>query len=163
MNAGSVLSKTPKGIEEIETRKHKLDHRLRALLIMVNGKASAAEIAKKFEQLGDVMPLLQELQAQGFIADGAAVAPPSRAAPGAAAAPSAGAAGFDLKQAKVDLCRQLRDLLGPDADMVTGKIEDCGSAEELRQYLAAKREMLDEWLGKSKAAQFWAKAAPYVR
>lgn len=163
MNADSVLSKTPKGTEEIETRKHKLDHRLRALLIMVNGKASAAEIAKKFEQLGDVMPLLQELQAQGFISDGAAVAPPSRAAPGPATAPSAGAASFDLKQAKVDLCRQLRDLLGPDADMVTGKIEDCGSAEELRQFLAAKREMLDEWLGRSKAAQFWAKAAPYVR
>jgi len=163
MKADSVLSKTPKGTEEIETRKHKLDHRLRALLIMVNGKASAAEIAKKFEQLGDVMPLLQELQAQGFISDGTAVAPPSRAAPGPAAAPSAGAASFDLKQAKVDLCRQLRDLLGPDADMVTGKIEDCGSAEELRQFLAAKREMLDEWLGKSKAAQFWAKAAPYVR
>jgi hypothetical protein len=163
MKPDSVLSKTPKGTEEIETRRHKLDHRLRALLIMVNGKASAAEIAKKFEQLGDVMPLLQELQAQGFVSDGTAAAPPARAAPGgAAAAPSAGAASFDLKQAKVDLCRQLRDQLGPDADMLTGKIEGCGSPEELRQFLAAKREMLDEWLGKSKAAQFWAKAAPYV-
>jgi hypothetical protein len=161
MKADSVLSKTRKGSEEIETRRHRLDHRLRALLIMVNGKASAGEIAKKFEQIGDVMPLLRELQAQGFISDGMAEASPARAAAAPPAA-AAGAASLDLKPAKAALCRQLRDLLGPDADMVTGKIEDCRSAEELRELLAAKREMLDEWLGKAKAAQFWAKAAPYV-
>jgi hypothetical protein len=160
MDAVSVLSKTPKGVEEMETRKHKLDHRQRALLIMVNGKASAGEIAQKFEQLGDVMPMLQELLAQGFIAPAADGAAPAR--PAAPAGAPAGA-GIDLRQAKLDLCRHLREALGPDADMVTEKIEKCGSAEELREFLAARREMLDEWLGKSKAAQFWARAAPYAR
>ena len=41
MDPKSVLSKTSKGREEIETRKHKLDQRMRMLLITVNGKHTA--------------------------------------------------------------------------------------------------------------------------
>jgi hypothetical protein len=71
MNLQAVLSKTTKGVEEIETRKHKLDQRSRALLIVVNGKSTAAELMKKFEQMGDVSPVLEKLLANGFVAEGA--------------------------------------------------------------------------------------------
>ena len=37
MEPKTVLSKTDKGREEIETRKYKLDQSLRAVLITVNG------------------------------------------------------------------------------------------------------------------------------
>jgi hypothetical protein len=67
MNPESVLEKTTKGSEEIETRKHKLDAKLRPLLIAVNGKLKASDLAAQFGQLGDVNALLDGLAAQGFV------------------------------------------------------------------------------------------------
>ena len=67
MNPESVLEKTTKGAEEIETRKHKLDAKLRPILIAVNGKLTAGELAAQFAQLGDPAPLLDELVKQGFV------------------------------------------------------------------------------------------------
>ena len=67
MSPESVLEKTAKGMEEIETRKHKLDAKLRPLLIAVNGKSTAGELAAQFAQTGDVAPLLDDLAKQGFV------------------------------------------------------------------------------------------------
>lgn len=164
MNPNSVLSKTQKGVREIETRENKLDHRLRALLIMVNGRATAGEIAKKFEQLGDIGPMIDQLIAQGFVGEGEA----SGATPAAATArPQAGASTApglgDLKRAQVELCMHLRNALGPDADLITAKIEACKTVGELRDYFGAQRDTLNEWLGKTKSAAFWAKAEPYLK
>lgn len=148
MSPDSVLVKTAKGAREIETRENKLDHRLRALLIMVNGKATAGELAKKFEQIGDITALLQQLVAQGFV----------EAAAGAAAASPA-----QLRQVQIAICTRLRDALGPDGDMLTEKIESCKSVDEIRAFLETKRDMLDKWLGKVKAPQFWAAAEQALR
>lgn len=167
MKPDSVLAKTDKGAREIETRENKLDHRLRALLIMVNGKATAAELAKKFEQVGNILPMLDQLAAQGFVAEAGAAPPPSAAAR-VAPAPQRPAGGpvpglGDLKRAQVELCMHLRSVLGPDADLITGKIEACKTMDELRAYFASQRDTLSEWLGKSKSAAFWARADPYLR
>jgi hypothetical protein len=67
MNPESVLEKTTKGAEEIETRKHKLDAKLRPILIAVNGKLTAGELAAQFAQLGETAPLLDDLMKQGFV------------------------------------------------------------------------------------------------
>jgi hypothetical protein len=164
MDPNSVLSKTQKGAREIETRENKLDHRMRALLIMVNGKATAGELARKFEQLGDIGPLLQGLIAQGFVVEGAGAPAGAAPPPARPAAPAPGAPGLgDLKRAQVELCMHLRNVLGPDADALTAKIEACRTIAELRSYFAVQRDSLNEWLGKSKAQQFWAKADPYLR
>lgn len=166
MNPNSVLSKTQKGVREIETRENKLDHRLRALLIMVNGRATAGEIAKKFEQLGDIGPMIDQLLAQGFIAEGAGEAAPPVAAAPAAPPPAAGTGApgpGDLKRVQVELCTHLRNVLGPDADLITAKIEACKTMAELRSYFGGQRDMLNEWLGKTKSAAFWAKADPYLK
>lgn len=145
MNPDSVLSKTPKGVQEIETRAQRLDQRLRALLITVNGKATAGEIARQFEKLGDVTPALQQLLDQGYIAASLPASP------------------LELKRAQAALCTQLSHLLGPDADAITAMLEKCTSMQEMRQFLQERRALLDEALGKSKSAQFWAKADPYLR
>jgi hypothetical protein len=164
MNPDSVLAKTDKGTREIETRENKLDHRLRALLIMVNGKATAGEIAAKFSQLGDILPKLDELVAQGYVAVPGAAAAPAGSPASSPGKPSTGpAAGLgDLKRAQVELSTHLRHVLGPDADSLTARIEACKTMDELRAFFDAQRGMLDEWLGKSKSAAFWAKAAPYL-
>ena len=67
MSPESVLEKTTKGVEEIETRKYKLDSKLRTILIQVNGKLTAGELATSFAQLGDVAALLDDLHRQGFV------------------------------------------------------------------------------------------------
>ncbi|HEU4645471.1 MAG TPA: hypothetical protein VFS80_07890 [Burkholderiales bacterium] len=67
MNLQAVLHKTEKGVAEVQTRQHKLEQKLRNLLIVVNGKATAAELVKQFEQIGDVAPLLEQLLAGEFI------------------------------------------------------------------------------------------------
>lgn len=162
MNPQSVLAKTDKGSREIETRENRLDHRLRALLIMVNGRATAGEISKKLEQLGDIAPMLNQLIAQGFVVERGGEAAASAVAPVRRASASAPALN-DLKRAQVELCMHLRNALGPDADSITGKIEACRTVAELRAFFQGQREMLTEWLGKTRSAAFWAKADPYLR
>jgi len=66
MNA-SVYDKTEKGREEITTRKYQLASRLRTLLVMIDGKQTAAEIMKKVAALGLTEQNLQELLEQEFI------------------------------------------------------------------------------------------------
>lgn len=147
MNLQAILAKTAKGTEELETRKYKLDQRTRALLIVVNGKSSVTELLKKFEQMGDVTPMLEKLLADGFIADGAG------AAPAAAAAAPAG----DHKAARAQLAHEVTEALGPDGDTISEQIEKCGSMQDLKNYVDTKRAMLEAVLGK-KGAPFWAKA-----
>ncbi|MFZ6742493.1 hypothetical protein ACO0LC_04685 [Undibacterium sp. JH2W] len=65
----SIYDKTEKGREEITTRKYQLASRLRTLLVMIDGKQTAAEIMKKVSALGLTEENLQELLAQEFIAE----------------------------------------------------------------------------------------------
>ena len=57
----SIYDKTVIGREEIATRKYQLNPRLRTLLVMIDGKQSAAEIMKKVTGLGLNEQNLQEL------------------------------------------------------------------------------------------------------
>ncbi|MFZ6732300.1 hypothetical protein ACO0LG_10290 [Undibacterium sp. Ji42W] len=66
MNA-SIYDKTEKGREEITTRKYQLASRLRTLLVMIDGKQTAADIMKKVAALGLTKQNLQELLEQEFI------------------------------------------------------------------------------------------------
>ena len=138
MDPNTVPSKTAKGKEEVETRKFKLDQRHRMLLITVNGKLTARELAAQFAKSGDVMPLLDHLLREGFIAE--ARNPAAR-----------------LKQAQTELVAIIADALGPGGDDINMKIEAAKSLEELRAYLESRRLMIDNALGKARAPAFWTK------
>lgn len=140
MNLGAVLQKTEKGVEEMETRKHKLEQKLRTILIVVNGKATGAELVQKFEPIGDVTPLLGQLLAGGFIREAAG-----------------GAAGADFKEARIQLAQALTDALGPQGDPIVMQLESCKSPEEARAFVEAQRPMLETIPG-PRAAAFLAKA-----
>jgi hypothetical protein len=154
MNPESVLEKTTKGVEEIETRKHKLDAKLRPILIAVNGKLKAAELASQFAVLGDPNALLDDLLKQGFV----------RAAPGTAAPASGGGAAdpAKLKKAIAEAARFISEALGPAGDGINLKIEAMKSLDDLNAFLDAQRDLLDSALGKVKAAQFWQKIGPLL-
>ena len=152
MDLKAILSKTAKGLEEIETRKYRLEQRKRAVLIVVNGKASAAELMQKFEAVGDISPLLEQLLADGFVAVGAAAA--SKAS---AAAPAPAASDGDFPGVRAQLARAITDALGPEGDAITEKVEACRTRQELKNYLDTRRAILEVALGR-KGAAFWAKA-----
>lgn len=141
MNLQAVLSKTAKGAEEIETRKYKLEQRLRTLLIVVNGKSTAGELLEKFAQMGDLTPRLEKLIADGFVAEAVRAAVSSE--------------GFEA--ARAELSKALSDALGPAGDAICMKLEACGSMQELKEFLAGRREVLDMGLGR-KSPAFWSKA-----
>jgi hypothetical protein len=150
MDPESVLEKTTKGVEEIETRKHKLDSKLRPILITVNGKLTAGELAARFAQAGDAAALLDELLKNGFV----------RVAGGGA--PAAGADPAKLKRAVAEATRFLSEALGPGADSLNQKIEAVKTLDELNAYLDSRRDALDMALGKPKAAVFWQKVGPLL-
>ena len=140
MDPKTVLSKTDKGREEIETRKYKLEQRLRAVLITVNGKLTAGELASQFSQASDINAQLEKLLREGFVQE-----PLDDSA--------------RLKQVQTELSALISAALGPGGDNIALKIEGAKSVAELRAYVESRREMLDGALGKDKAAAFWAKVA----
>jgi hypothetical protein len=140
MNLQSVLKKTAKGVEEIETRRHKLEQKLRTLLIVVNGKATGADLVKQFEQIGDMRPGLEQLLAGGFVEE---------------AAPGMGAAEF--RDIRVQLSHALTDVLGPAGDAITLQLEECKNLDQLRAFVESRRGALEGALG-PRAAKFFTKA-----
>src|SRR5262245_54111413 len=139
MDPKVVLSKSAKGREEIETRKHKLEARTRQVLITVNGKLTAGELAAQFGPSVDVNGILDQLVRDGF-------------------AEPAGNPADRLKQVRAELAALVSASLGPAGDDIAMKIEAFKTLEEMRAYLESRRAMLDGALGKTKAAAFWAKA-----
>ena len=140
MDPKTVLAKTDKGREEIETRKYKLEQRLRAVLITVNGKLTAGELVGQFSQASDINAQLEKLLREGFVQQ-----PLDDSA--------------RLKQVQTELGALISAALGPGGDNIALKIEGAKSVAELRAYLDSRRDVLDGALGKDKAAAFWAKVA----
>jgi hypothetical protein len=68
MERNAVLVKTPKGQTEVRSRTHGLARKLRAILIMVDGSATAGEILAKCGGTPDAETALGSLVSQGFVA-----------------------------------------------------------------------------------------------
>ena len=139
MDPDTILSKSAKGKEEVDTRKYKLDQRVRSVLITINGKLTAGQLAAQFASQGDINPLLEQLLREGFVQSA-----------------------FDrarLDAIKAELAAMINAALGPPGDAIAMKIEGAATVDELRGYLESHRAMLDGALGKTKGPAFWAKAA----
>jgi hypothetical protein len=156
MDKNTVLVRTPKGNDEVDNRTHKINIRWRAALLAVNGTDSFETIMKRFSGLEEMADALRELEAQGFLTvvggSGKAAAKPMSSAP--AARPSA-----DLTEIVRKISHNVHELLGPDADVVTERLEE--AAQDMKQiqpivkYLEQRREMFEEMAGKKKAAAFF--------
>lgn len=109
------------------------------MLITVNGKLTAAELAAQLGKAGDVAAMLDQLLREQFVER--ALDPAAR-----------------LKEARSELASLIVAALGPPGDEIAMRIESAKTLEALRDYLEARRAMLDGALGK-RAAGFWAKAA----
>jgi hypothetical protein len=160
----SLFRKTAKGQTEIETRAHRLTPRLRALLILVDGKRDTAALGGLVQQAED---LLAELLAQGFVeALPEAVAPPPPAPPvrpavpapaaAPAAAPPAATSG-DFDTLRRNAVRALNDALGPAAESLAIRIERARSMAELRPLLVQAAQLMANMRGRGAAEAYAAK------
>lgn len=67
MALDDIYVKTDKGSEEVSHRRHNLSHRLRTMLIMVDGVRPANELIDAARRLGLDAGFLEELLRDGFI------------------------------------------------------------------------------------------------
>ena len=134
MELQAALAKTEKGIEEIETRKHKLDHRSRALLLVVNGKKTGEDLVQEFARFGGVPAMLEQLLRDGFIR-----------------------AERPFPDVRRDVASCVYEALGPDSDVITQEVENCASLADLRRYVATRRSLFEGALGKARADRLWSK------
>lgn len=100
MEPSSVLIKTPKGLEEIDKRTHKLAGRLRAVLIMVDGQRTLGDLLDQAGALADQLAgQLDELVAGGYIREQISPEAAAQAAANAAQARAAAAAAASKAEA----------------------------------------------------------------
>ena len=129
MNLQAVLQKTEKGVDEIKTHAQGLEPRLRTLLIVVNGKTTGADLIKQFERVGNMLPMLERLLAEGFVREVQA------------------AASVDFKEVRRQLSHALTDAMGPAGDAIALQLEGCKSMDALRAFVEERRPSLEGALG----------------
>src|SRR5688572_29011391 len=130
MDKKTVLVRTPKGNDEVENRTHKINIRMRAALLAVNGSDTVEAIVKRMGGLEEIAVALSELEAQGFLAGGGGTAAKTPAKP-APAAPSMRPSNVDVNEVVRTISQRIHDLLGPDGDLVTERLEE--AAKDLKQ------------------------------
>src|SRR4249920_2779030 len=87
MNPNVRFTKTEKGQDEIRNRTHRLNPRLRQVLVLVDGSRPIGELVAAAASLGGDATVLESLVREGFIAP-IDVSPASAPAPARPAAPA---------------------------------------------------------------------------
>lgn len=159
MDPDLVLRKTAKGREEIEKRTHRVDAKRRTLLILIDGRATAAELAEKTAHIADAYTLLESLLAEGFVEPPGGAMPSGPASRGTVPA-AAALATTNLPTASLDelrraACKQIERLMGPDGDSVALKLERAQTLPDFIAEAQKTREILKAFLGPRKADEFW--------
>lgn len=162
----TIYTKTADGQHEIETRARRLTPRARSALILVDGKRTAADLAKLVQQADET---LQALLEQGLIEVVAAApskspareeGPTSVSGPSSlpgSSLPSANMAKVEFEAFRRDAVRAITDLLGPEAETLTLKIERATDELQLRAALERAVAYIANARGGGAAAQFTAK------
>ena len=153
MDKSRIYRKTPKGAEAIAQRDRALQPRLRSLLILVDGKRSAADLAQMAP--GGFDEAMDQLVQLGLVeAAEAGPAPVTTAPAPLAAAPADAPARLPLAEAKRLAVRRLSDLLGPLSDDICMRIEGARTASEFMAFVHKAEQMIDANLGSARAQEF---------
>jgi len=158
MDLNTVYRKTQKGQEEIAQRTV-LGMRERTLLVMVDGKATVAQLLARAQHMPDPPALLAKLIDGGFIAADAAAAPN----PAAASAPSQAPAQAQAAPLEQQVMQQtmryaerfLDQVLGPQSEALAEAIAKCKTLPELRARLEKTRDVIEGMGKKRRAEEFW--------
>lgn len=175
MDDDTILRKTAKGTEEIDTRAHGLGMRARRVLILVDGHRSVAQLANNSAD-AELRDTLRQLVDAGFVDALPARAPAASPPPASAAAPQAAAAASAEPPAAADesqLCTTLKEymtiqlraiVVGWRALDMVGRIDRCTTLEQLRGEVPAWHRMIAKARdgGPHKADQLLASLRQYL-
>lgn len=149
-----IYRKTPKGSDEISTRRHGLPPRLRQVLLLADGRRTLGELRGLVPGCDDA---IGALAAQGFVE-------PVAAAPTPPPAPKAARPAADLATLQREMVRSLTDAAGPAAESMAMRIERTRSLAELAALLEPAGRLLLQMRGRSEAEawmkRFSARLAP---
>lgn len=151
MSAASTFVKTAAGQQELSDRRRNLGIAGRRLLILVNGSRNAVELQQLMGPKVNLELELSNLVEEGLIQSGVAKASVAPVRPAEAPSEPQAKRGFFSRLLSLgesapkldpvthermrEACLLLHDALGPDADDLTMKLEECASPEELEKTL----------------------------
>jgi len=156
MDARTIFVKTAQGQEEIASRTRQLSPRVRAVLIMVDGRRTVAELTALTPSPSDGEAHLATLLEGGFIAVVPQEAAPEPTPVLAAQAP-APLLSADLSALKHFICATLHDAIGPDADHFAVKVEATSDLNDLLKQAEKIRDVIASVGSRKKADQYWEK------
>ena len=150
----SIYDKTAKGKEEIATRKYQLAPRLRALLVLIDGRRAEEELLRNVAGLGLGASALAELLEHGYIVPAtgyaALVEEPAPAEPPLQSAQIAQIAQF---QSIYDFYNKtIKNTIGLRGFTLQLKLEKASSVAELRELRHAYIEAVQKARGSETAA-----------
>jgi hypothetical protein len=170
MDGTSIYAKTPRGVAEVAARSAQLSMTTRRVLIMMDGKRTVDELAMLVRP-GEIDAIIAQLETAGLAQKSpeapaeTASAPPSgpngRAFDGDSP-PTVGTSVMDerdltpmtLEEAKRRAVRELNDRLGPEADVLAIRIENCRSIEEFRERVREAERFVSAALGATAAQDY---------
>jgi hypothetical protein len=143
MPATQIYVKTPKGIEELNSRSYGLPPRARQALILLDGKRDGDEIAQMLPG-GESEALLTKLIEGGFVV-------PLQQASGEDSASGKSAVRIErpendserFEMAKNFMRNTVNTFLGGMGSGLTSQVDKCANFEELRQHFGSWREALE--------------------
>jgi hypothetical protein len=156
MDSSTVYIKTARGSEEIASRNHGLSSRVRAMLIMVDGRRNRATLLAQSPAQAEAESHLAALLDGGFIA---AVNPPPAASEVQIPASTPPAPAVDLDTVKHFINTTLHDTLGPDADLFAVKVDAVKNVPDLLALAEKLRGVIGGAGSRKKADDFWQKVS----
>ena len=163
MDGSLVYSKTPKGVAEIAARSAQLPMTTRRVLIMVDGRRTVDELAVLLRP-GEIDTVMTQLESAGLIqrsSSSHSLDVPTvggremDAMPTTQGAPSSDDTNpMTLEEAKRRAVRELTDRLGPDAEGLAIRIENCRTIEDFRERVREAERFVTAALGQAAAADY---------
>jgi hypothetical protein len=144
----TIYRKTPLGVAEIESRALKIPQRLRSLLIMIDGKRSAASLAA----MAQAEECIAALHAQGLIEPAAVAETPAASAPSATPKPASKPAAKPapkFENTRRLIVRELNDALGPAAETLAIKMERARDTAELLAHMPQVLQIVTSMRGRA--------------
>ena len=170
MDGSLIYAKTPKGVAEVAARTAQLSMTTRRVLIMMDGKRTVDELSMLVRP-GEIEAIVDQLESAG-LAQKAAGSVPAAPVPVPAtvngrdaelAAPTTistpvmddrDLTPITLEEAKRRAVRELNDRLGPEAEVVAIRIENCRNIEEFRERVREAERFVTAALGAGAAQDY---------
>ena len=163
MDESLIYAKTPKGVEEVAARSAQLSMISRRVLIMMDGRRTVDELSL-YVRPGEIDGIITQLESAG-LAERAGSSAPATVAP-RTVVPAAvqttvtpppeerEVPAITLEEAKRRAVRELNDRLGPTAEVIAMRIEDCRTIDQFRERVREAERSVAAALGPAAAQEY---------